>query len=364
MSAAAAPARKSSAPRAVRRGARGYPRLALIGGKHRTRPIGEVLRLLRLRVEHYESLPEVLAAGLDGMAAVVLIPALRDAGCERVLGAFASAHAELPVFVLVPDGAHDSRVARLYRNGATAVFEWPLEKQLFPAVLAELLGIQARSSRPTDGDRALERAVRARLRVLGKSEKRLRISVRAGVARLSGQVGRLWKVRSLESSIAQVPGVRSVDVRKLDVEPSHVSDRDIARSVRSLLHGASSIEDQTLGVSVRDGRVVLMGAVFNREECLHALELLAMVEGVRAVSNQTVAAPRRKRADRALATRLRERLATLIPEAEQIHIAVLAGVAVLRGRARLLTTKREAERLVSKEDAIARVVNKVEIGSA
>lgn len=170
---------------------------------------------------------------------------------------------------------------------------------------------------------------------------------------------RLWKVRSLDESIAHVPGFCATDARKLEVEPSGLPDRDSARSIRSLLNGVSSIEDRTLSVSVHGGHAILMGTVINREEWLHVLELVAMLEGVRSLTNKTVEAPRRKRSDRALAKRLQERLSTLIPASE-----VLGGVAVLRGKATLLATKREAEALIARDGSIARVVNKIEIVSA
>jgi osmotically-inducible protein OsmY len=332
-----------------------------VGEEQNTGNLEEAFGAFRLRVDRHLGFQEAIDAGLAGIGAIVLVPPLRGAPCEHVVGVLRRARSDLPVFALVSGGTSDARAAGLYRRGATAVFSWPLEAQLLPPVLAELLEIEPRSPRQTDADRALQRAIRARLRVLGRADKRLRVAVRNGIVSLGGSVDRLWKKRSLEKGIAYVAGVRSVEVQNLEVEPSGIADRDIARSVRTLLEGVSSIEERTLGVSVHDGNVIVMGTVINREEWLHALELIAAVEGVRSVTNQTLVAPTRKQSDRTLARRLQERLSTLVPHSEEIQIAVLGGVAVLRGKAHRLTAKREAEALVSREGSIARVVNKIEI---
>jgi osmotically-inducible protein OsmY len=335
-----------------------------VGEEKHTGNVEEALGSFRLRVDRHLGFQEAIDAGLAGIGAIVLVPPLRGAPCEHAVGVLRRARWDLPAFALVPGGTSDARAAGLYRQGATAVFSWPLEAELFPPVLAELLEIERRSPRRTDADRALQRAIRARLRVLGRAERRLRISVRSGIVSLGGSVDRLWKKRSLENGIAHVAGVRSVEARNLEVAPSGIADRDIARSVRTLLEGVSSVEERTLSVSVHEGHVVLMGTVINREEWFHALELIAAVEGVRSVTNQTLVAPKRKQSDRTLARRLQERLSTLVRESEEIQVAVLAGVAVLRGNAPLLAAKREAETLVSREGSIARVVNKIEVVSA
>jgi osmotically-inducible protein OsmY len=306
-------------------------------------------------------LREALARGLEETLAVLLAPPLPGTRPERAVEMVREASPDLPVFALVPLDLPDAVTLRFYRSGANAVFALPLEQKLLPALLGELLGVEAPPARATDADRALERAIRARLRVLGKTERGLRIAVRNGVVKLAGEVDRLWKLRSLDQNIGYVPGVTAIDARALEVAPSGLPDRDIARSIRSLLKGVSSIEDRTLNVSVHDGHVVLMGTVINREEWLHALDLLAMLDGVRSVTNKTTEAPRRKQVDRALARRLQERLAALVSGSEEVRVAVLGGVAVLRGKVSLLATKREAETLLSRDEAVAQVVNKIEI---
>lgn len=341
------------------------PRLLLVGEDgRRLGAIERTLEPLRLRPRRRADLREVLAEDLDGTAGAVLAPPLRGAPCERAVAQLRRRHRGLPVFVVAPQDEPDDRVGRLYRRGATAVFAWPLERGLLPGVMGELLGVEPRPSLPSDADRSLERAIRARLGVLGRAEKELRIAVRNGVALLAGRVDKLWKVRFLDNDIAHVPGVRATDARKLEVKPSGLPDRDIARSLRILLRGVSSIEDRTLSVSVHAGHAVLMGTVINREEWLHALELITMVDGVRSVTNRTVEAPRRKRSDRALAKRLQERLSMLVPASEGIRVAVLGEVAVLRGKTPLLATRREAETIIARDASIARIVNKIEVSSA
>jgi hypothetical protein len=61
------------------------------------------------------------------------------------------------------------------------------------------------------------------------------------------------------------------------------------------------------------------------------------------------------------ARRLQERISSVVPGSEEIRVAVLGGVAVLRGTTRLLAAKREAAASVLEESSIARVVNKIEV---
>jgi osmotically-inducible protein OsmY len=174
-------------------------------------------------------------------------------------------------------------------------------------------------------------------------------------------VDRLWKKLAVEDAVAQVPGVRSLSVHRLEVVPSGVTDSEVASAVRSLLQWASSIDQETLAVSVHEGVAVIVGTVLNREEWAHTLELLSMLEGIRSVTNRTEVSPRKKQQLRGHARRLKRSLQALLTDAAEVDLAVVGKVGVLRGRTPSLSVKREAEAILLRDPGIERVVNKIEV---
>jgi osmotically-inducible protein OsmY len=334
-----------------------------VGKPQKTAPLREILSAVQVRIRESASFAEPGEALRATTVGIVLAEPPRAALVEEATRAAARRPADtvLPIFVVVPDEATDSRVTRLYRRGATCVFAWPLESAMIPTLLREMLGVELRSSKPSDADRALQRAIRTRLRAIGKDEKGLRIATRDGTVSLSGTVDRLWKKRALEDAIAPVPGVRTITARRVKVAPSGVPDSEVSNAVRSLLRGASSIDQETLAISVHDGVVVVLGTVLNREEWFHTLELLSMLEGVRSVTNRTEVSSHKKEQLRRHVRRLKRSLEVLLPDAANVEVAVVDEVGVLRGRTSRLSIKREAEAILRRDPGIERVVNKIEV---
>jgi len=247
----------------------------------------------------------------------------------------------------------DADAALAYRAGATEVFSWPEESRRLRETLSELLDGAARKTRTSAADRALTREVRARLRAMGEAApKRPRVRVGDGIASVGGEVDRLWKKRRVDSVISQIPGIRSVDLRGVEVLPSGIRDSEIARGLRALLRRASFVEDRTLAVTVHEGHVVVKGTITCWEEWDHTRDLLAFSAGVRSVTDRTTIAPRRKRSERLVASRLESTLRLLLSDSAGIRPAVLGRTVVLRGQAPTLATKREAESLVRRDPAI------------
>jgi osmotically-inducible protein OsmY len=334
-----------------------------VGEPQKTALLRETFSAVQVRIRESTSFAEFGEALRATTVGIVLVEPPQAALVEEAAGVagLRLTASAVPLFVVVSDTATDSQVTRFYQRGATCVFAWPLESATIPTLLREILGVELRSSKPSDADRTLQRAIRTRLRVVGKDEKGLRIATRDGAVSLSGTVDRLWKKRALENAIAQVPGVRSLSAERLEVAPSGVPDSEVAKAVRNLLRGASSIDQETLAVSVHDGFVVLVGTVLNREEWLHTLELLSMLEGVRSVANRTKVSSRRKEHLRGHARRLKRSLVALLTDAEEVEVAVVGEVGVLRGRTLSLSIKREAEAILLRDPGIERVVNKIEV---
>jgi osmotically-inducible protein OsmY len=316
---------------------------------------------LAVQVQRAANLDDAVAALDDRPIAAVLVAPLPERPLSSSVTILRDATSPTwPIFAVVPDGTPDVQSRRLYRKGATLVFEWPREALLLPRVALEMLEVEPRRSPATSEDLRLERALRARLDLVPGASKRLRVQVRRGTAILAGEVYTLWKKRRIGQSAEQMPGVASVIARGLSVVPSGLGDREIARNIRALLRGAMSVEEQTLAVSVDDGHAVLTGTVSSMDELERLQQLLGNVWGVRSLTDHTDRAPVKKRRDQAVARRLQSMLSRLFPS-EDVRVAVIQGVAVLTGHVHRLEVKRAIESCISHDESIERVASKIEV---
>jgi osmotically-inducible protein OsmY len=336
------------------------PRLLLIGAPERTAAVRRQLAGLRLPLGEIRDPGEIAAGDPTEVAVVVTVPEDLPTA-DRLLRVLRAGHVRRLLLVAILGGSTDADAARLYRAGAAGAFAWPDEARSLRETVRELLGGAQPRGAASEVDRTLEREIRQRLRLAFASKPPARIKVRDRVAFASGRVDRLWKKRKIDNLISQTPGIRSLALRDLEVVPSGLRDAEIARALRALLRGASSIEDRTLAVTVHDGHAVVTGTVVNDEEWEHTRDLVALSKGVRSVTDRTIAAPRRKRSDRHVARRIESALRVLLPESEEVRPAALGRVIVLRGRTPRLATKREAERIAQRDPSVERVVNKIEV---
>jgi osmotically-inducible protein OsmY len=264
--------------------------------------------------------------------------------------------------VLVEPEAAIRDVQALYRVGVTAVLYWPREAKILSPILAEVLGIALIRGPARRVDTALERNVRAHLRLFGGTTPGLRVAVRDGVAHLGGSVPSLPRKQEVDEMVASVAGIRATDTSGLYVLPRRkVTDRELRRSVRVLLRAVAEHEDTTVVGTVRSGHVRLTGTVRNQKELARLEHLVSQVPGVRGV--ESLVRFQRRRASQAATVqrRLAARLGAAFPDAD-LQVSFFSGVVVLHGRVSRLATKRGAARIVAEDDAVERVLNKVEVG--
>jgi len=342
------------------------PTVLLLGDRKQRAELQEKLAALPLHLRVDESpATRNQVAKIDGSqaAAIVLAPR-RLSGTTALIRQLRDRHAQTLLLVAAARGTADASVAAAYRAGAAEVFDWPDEVSALVNTLRELLGVALPKVRPSAADRALLREIRARLRAMGDAAPRTtKVRVHAGVASLAGEADRLWKKHRADLELSQIPGIRSIDLRHVEVASSGLRDDEIARALRALLRRASSIEDRTLAVSVHEGHVVVCGTVSCWEEWEHARDLIAFSKGVRSVTDRTVNSTQRKRSDRNVARRLQATLQVLLSGSAEVRAAVLGRTAVLRGTTRHLATKRQAASLARRDPAIERVVNRIEVTS-
>ncbi len=299
---------------------------------------------------------------------IVLVAPVPGATLEQALSQLCEADsAEAVPFALVPHTFSETRARDLYTRGARGVFAWPHDL----GVLAHLIESTERELQsdlalePADPSDALESTVQRRLRVrLRRLARGISVDTtrgtREGIAHLSGRVSSLWAKLALKRRAGESPGVESVEATELEVEGTDRSDAAIGREIRALLDGTVTIDARTLGVSVLDGRVVLLGAMLARERS-HVIELISMVPGVRSVNDQSLRSPDKKRLAGDLADQLQVELEGSGIDAG-LHVAVVGSSAVLRGVGspdEIQDASGRLRRWIRGSDAIRKVIQRV-----
>ncbi len=266
------------------------------------------------------------------------------------------------LYALVEGNVSTQKARTAYLAGATAVIEWPREEAILAGILTETMGMSVVRGPSTRADLALTRTVRAHLRLGPSPGSSIRLSSRKGVVTASGEARSLAELREIVETIAAVPGVKQVLTQGLRVAPSGIPDATIKRNIGAVMRATSEIDHGALLVSVRNGRVRLRGAVPSRAQLHDLLDRVATVRGVRDLDWEVEILGGNSESERDTARRLRKAILTLHPK-EKIEIGFVAGVAVISGRVRSLVTKRAVERLVARDDGVARVVNKLEVAA-
>lgn len=177
---------------------------------------------------------------------------------------------------------------------------------------------------------------------------------------LRGSLDALWKLELARQILSDIPGVEDVVADGVEITGPARGDRETATAIRAVLRHAATVEGSTLAISVRSGEVTLTGSARDRREASRALELIRQVRGVRRVHDYLVVSARGKKADKALARRVREVLRTRYPGLP-IDLAVFGNVAVLSGRVPRAAVRDKLKELVFGQDGVERVVDKLRV---
>jgi osmotically-inducible protein OsmY len=317
---------------------------------------------LTTEVHAVEWAPNLDIGNPDNLAGVLFVGPVKSTGVRPAVTRLAEQldAAEVPLFVVVPDGTEDRAVRALYRAGAAVVLTWPAEARQLGSLVAESLGTNIVRGTPDSSDQALVRSVKLRLREDNPLPPGLRISARQGVVEFSGEVDTLPRKERLLGAVARVQGVTGTVADHLVVAPSGRSDRAVSKDVRMVLHAVSSDVSETVSADVRNGYVTIAGSTADRTEMNRLIDVVANVRGVRGVRNYTTVSAEQKASDRALTRRVRRMLNDRFPR-ERVDATVFGSVAVLSGKVARLAIKRDLESTVLDHPAVGRVVNKVAV---
>ena len=119
------------------------------------------------------------------------------------------------------------------------------------------------------------------------------VSVRDGIARLTGYVGSLAEKKAAERAVWHVRGVRGI-AEEIEVAMPAAqcrSDDEIAHRVASALCWDTQIPGDRIQIKVERGLVTLIGSVEWQFQKVEAEELLHRIAGVVGVDNQILVHP-------------------------------------------------------------------------
>jgi osmotically-inducible protein OsmY len=231
------------------------------------------------------------------------------------------------------------------------------------AVFAVSLGLPLSAEGTSDSQ--IKAEVQRQLARLDRSAERLSVDVRNGVVMLSGEAGTLWIKEEAVRRSLKVDGVKSLeaDVTIPRAENDAALSREVAKRIRD--YDLYTVYDNLEG-RVRDGRVLLEGAVTEDKKSADLIERIAKVKGVQAIDNRVVVLPASESDDR-----LRVMIATAIYRDEAfthysmvdppVHVIVNNGHVQLVGYVRSQIESIKAESIARSAFGVLALENRVQV---
>jgi osmotically-inducible protein OsmY len=186
------------------------------------------------------------------------------------------------------------------------------------------------------------------------------VSVKEGIVTLNGSVGsyaeKLAAVCAVKR-VADVKGLAEDIVVKLP-DSSRRTDSDIAAAAVDAVKWISTVPEDTVKITVRDGWLSLEGAVEGWHQKSAAQEAVRNLAGVKGVINLIAIKPKVASMDIKGAIKAAfERHALL--DAQKIQVETNGGNVVLRGHVRSFIEREEAERAAWAAQGVSRVENRI-----
>jgi osmotically-inducible protein OsmY len=170
------------------------------------------------------------------------------------------------------------------------------------------------------------------------------VTVDNGVVTLRGNVPSFAEKEAAERVALRVYGVKAVanDINVRLVTGFERTDSDIAQAVVNALKWNTSVPEERVTVSVRDGQVILRGTVDWQYQKDAAARAVRDLTGVRGVTNHIAIQPRVKAGDVQAKIEAAFRRSAEI-DARRINVSVQDSRVVLTGSVRSWAERQEAE---------------------
>lgn len=190
------------------------------------------------------------------------------------------------------------------------------------------------------------------------------VSVKNGVATLTGQVDTFSKRWAAERAALRVRGVKGVaneiEVR-LPADNQH-TDPEIAESAARALALDSLVPSDAIKVTVSHGWVTLRGEVNWQYERREAERVVRNLRGVKSVSNLVTVRPRSGPSPDELRKRIEDALVrTAETDAQTITVTTEGSKIILSGTVRSWAERREAERVAWLAPGVTEVENRIRL---
>ena len=188
----------------------------------------------------------------------------------------------------------------------------------------------------------------------------IRISVSDGIVTLTGSVSNYAEKLAVARAAKRLAGVRGLaeDVVVKLPESSRRADSDIAAAAVDAIRWITTLPEDTVRITVRDGWLSLEGAVGGWHQKNAAEEAVRNLAGVKGVTNLIVIKPAVAPVDVKGAIKAAfERHALL--DAQQIQVDNSGGKVVLRGNVRSFIEREEAERAAWAAPGVTGVENRI-----
>jgi osmotically-inducible protein OsmY len=341
--------------------------LMLIGEGKSVEAVKSTLGVLDIEIIRRREAMKVLNSLDERVSGIVFIDPLPKAPTYRACRVFRNSvqASDLPLFVIYEDGREDRKqdyVRRLYREGATAVFEWPKERERLPELLMDMLRAEIKS-RPSDTDMALARAIRLRLGAVDIDwGRQIREVVTNGIVSVSGFVDSLWKKRELARIIADTPGVNEVSTRNLTVKIQGIYDTDIVEAIHNTLENIDGIDLSTIALSVKGGKVRLVGTVGSLNESMRLIDIISQIRGVQDIENLTRVSVPEKENETSTVREMSRKINSLYP-GSNVRVSLIGGVMMLSGTVENPMQKSKIEALALAQNGVVRTINKITVAS-
>lgn len=302
----------------------GRPHVLVLGQNDLSARIVRSVRSLGVQCRRVGTPEDASAAVNELTKALLIVPPIPSVSVLTFAQRNKTNDRGVPVFVVMEGPLPTRTVGSLYQNGVEAVFEWPVDAQALKRTVFRLsapeLGGWGRSKSPAEI--ALEETARAHLNadaVPFGADFGVEASHRFVI--LKGSLDALWQLELARQIIAEIPGVDDVIAEGVEITGQAQEDRATAKAIR---------------------------------------EVLRQVRGVRRVHDYLVVSEKGKKQDKILARRVRASLRTRYPDIP-IHLAVFGNVAVLSGRVPRAAIREQIKQLVSNQDGVERVVDKLSV---
>ena len=236
-------------------------------------------------------------------------------------------------------------------------------RSLLGAAVLVLAAALATAAAPTDSQ--VKADVQRQLARLDPGASRLTVEVQDGVVSLSGTVASLWLKEEAVRRTLKVSGVRSAaaDVMIAKAENDQALMREVGDAIRH--YDRYSVYDNLEG-RVRNGAVLLEGAVTEPKKAADIVERVSKVRGVQALENRIEALPASQSDDRlrvAIATAIYrdaafENYSMVDPP---VHVIVNNGHVTLVGFVRSQIERIKAESIARSAYGVLAVDDKVQL---